>query len=92
MVHTPVRYTFLLNVIYVADDLTIDYQFTFNLSKKEDRHFRQINFRNSPQKADIDVDFSVVCFASAKMNITLRKFNSPEEKPIFTAVNCSNFR
>lgn len=73
-------------------DLTIDYQFTFNLSKKEDRHFTQINFRNSPQKADVDVDFSVLCQPPSRMNITIRKYNSPEEKLIFTVHNCSNFR
>ncbi|XP_050304238.1 attractin [Anthonomus grandis grandis] len=73
-------------------DLTIDYQFTFNLSKKEDRHFRQINFRNSPQKADIDVDFSVICSEMAKMNITMRRFSSPGEVPIFSSLNCTTFR
>lgn len=73
-------------------DLTIDYQFTFNLSKKEDRHFTQINFRNSPQKADIDVDFSVICSELAKMNITIRRFNTAEEKPIFSVLNCTTFR
>ncbi|KAL1514087.1 hypothetical protein ABEB36_003406 [Hypothenemus hampei] len=73
-------------------DLTIDYQFTFNLSKKEDRHFRQINFRNSPQKADIDVDFAVSCSEMAKMNITIRRSNNAEEKPIFSVINCTTFR
>lgn len=76
----------------VLDELTIDYQFTFNLSKKEDRHFRQINFRNSPQKADIDVDFSVICSELAKMNITIRRYNMAEERPIFSVLNCSTFR
>ncbi|XP_060527876.1 attractin-like protein 1 isoform X2 [Cylas formicarius] len=71
-------------------DLTIDYQFTFNLSKKEDKHYTQINFRNSPIKADIDVDFSVTCSKLAKMNITIRRYNSLEEKPIFTVHNCTN--
>lgn len=72
-------------------DLTIDYQFTFNLSKKEDRHFTQINFRNSPIKSDIDADFSIVCSVSAKMNITIRTAGGPE-KPLFSSVNCSTFR
>uniref|UniRef100_A0A8D8HL17 Attractin n=1 Tax=Culex pipiens TaxID=7175 RepID=A0A8D8HL17_CULPI len=72
-------------------DLTIDYQFTFNLSKKEDRHFTQINFRNSPIKADIDADFSITCSVAAKMNITIRTAGGPE-KPLFSAVNCSTFR
>lgn len=72
-------------------DLTIDYQFTFNLSKKEDRHFTQINFRNSPIKSDIDADFSILCSVAAKMNITIRSAGGPE-KPIFSNLNCSQFR
>lgn len=72
-------------------DLTIDYQFTFNLSKKEDRHFTQINFRNSPGKADIDADFTISCSVPAKMNVTVRTAGGPE-KPMFSNINCSNFR
>ncbi|KAG5869328.1 hypothetical protein JTB14_005136 [Gonioctena quinquepunctata] len=69
-------------------DLTIDYQFTFNLSKKEDRHYTQINFRNSPIKADIDADFLITCSVMAKMNITVRTENA-EEKPIYESHNCT---
>ncbi|XP_014290004.2 attractin-like protein 1 isoform X1 [Halyomorpha halys] len=72
-------------------DLTIDYQFTFNLSKKDDRHYTQINFKNSPPKADIDADFSITCSVLAKMNITIKTVNQPE-KPLLTGHNCSNFR
>jgi len=54
------------------DDLTIDYQFTFNLSKKDDLRFTQINFQNSPSKSDVDADFSITCSVMAKMNITVR--------------------
>lgn len=75
-------------MIYVTDDLTIDYQFTFNLSKKEDRHFTQINFRNSPTKADIDADFAIMCSVMAKMNITVRRDHSREES-ILTGHNCT---
>uniref|UniRef100_A0A182SYM4 Attractin GBD domain-containing protein n=1 Tax=Anopheles maculatus TaxID=74869 RepID=A0A182SYM4_9DIPT len=70
---------------------TIDYQFTFNLSKKEDRHFTQINFRNSPVKPDIDADFTITCSVAARMNITIRTAGGIE-KPLFSAVNCSTFR
>lgn len=72
-------------------ELTIDYQFTFNLSKKEDRHFTQINFRNSPGKPDVDADFMITCSVPAKMNITIRTAGGPE-KPVFLAINCSTFR
>lgn len=72
-------------------DLTVDYQFTFNLSKKEDRHFTQINFRNTPIKYDIDADFSILCSVPARMNITMRRANGREE-PVFVNQNCSQFR
>ncbi|XP_063233286.1 attractin-like protein 1 [Bacillus rossius redtenbacheri] len=72
-------------------DLTIDYQFTFNLSKKEDRHYTQINFKNSPPKPDVDADFSITCSVMAKMNITLKTPNSPE-KPLLMDHNCTSFR
>lgn len=53
-------------------DLKIDYQFTFNLSKKDDRHYNQINFKNSPPKSDVDADFTITCSTNAKMNITMK--------------------
>ena len=34
--------------ICFTDDLRTDYQFTFNLSKNEDRHYTGINFMNIP--------------------------------------------
>ncbi len=55
-----------------VDDLQIDYQFTFNLSKPEDRHYTQINFRNSPSKPDVDADFQITCSILAKINITVK--------------------
>lgn len=72
-------------------ELTIDYQFTFNLSKKDDRHFTQINFRNSPIKSDIDADFTIICSVLAKMNITVRNAGGLE-RPLISGVNCSTFR
>lgn len=72
-------------------DLTIDYQFTFNLSKKDDRHFTQINFKNSPPKSDIDADFSITCSESAKMNISIKTVGAPE-KQILWDYNCTTFK
>ncbi|CAG7724473.1 unnamed protein product [Allacma fusca] len=71
-------------------ELQIDYQFTFNLSKKEDRHYNQINFRNSPSKIDIDAEFHIHCSIPAKMNITVKI--GPQEKPLLTNHNCSTFK
>ena len=51
-------------------DLAIDYQFTFNLSKPEDKHYTAINFKNVPTKADVDVDFSISCSVDAKVCFT----------------------
>lgn len=64
------RFDFAEENFFSLDELAIDFQFTFNLSKKEDRHFRQINFKNSPPKADVDADFNIMCSVPAKMNIT----------------------
>ena len=64
----------LLHTCYY--DLQLDFQFTFNLSKKEDRHIRQINFRNVPLKPDLDLEFSVMCSSMAKLNISVRSIRS----------------
>ena len=50
-----------------TDDLAIDYQFTFNLSKSDDKHFTAINFKNEPTKMDVDVEFSISCSVAAKV-------------------------
>ncbi|KAL0811494.1 hypothetical protein ABMA28_009888 [Loxostege sticticalis] len=73
-------------------DLAVDYQFTFNLSKKEDRHLTAINFRNAPVKPDVDADFSITCSAHARMNLTVRTRAEPSERTLFSDVNCTNFR
>uniref|UniRef100_A0A2A4KAL1 CUB domain-containing protein n=1 Tax=Heliothis virescens TaxID=7102 RepID=A0A2A4KAL1_HELVI len=73
-------------------DLAVDYQFTFNLSKKEDRHLSAINFRNAPVKPDVDADFSITCSAHARMNLTVRTRTDPAERTLFSDVNCTNFR
>ncbi|KAM3959859.1 LOW QUALITY PROTEIN: attractin-like protein dsd [Aphomia sociella] len=73
-------------------DLAVDYQFTFNLSKKEDRHLSAINFRNAPVKPDVDADFSITCSAHARMNLTVRTRQEPAERTLFSDVNCTNFR
>ncbi|XP_073969504.1 attractin-like protein dsd isoform X2 [Rhodnius prolixus] len=72
-------------------DLTIDYQFTFNLSKKDDRYYTQINFKNSPPKPDVDADFTITCSVMAKMNITIKTVNQPE-RPLLYGHNCSNYK
>uniref|UniRef100_A0A8D8ZS86 Attractin-like protein 1 n=1 Tax=Cacopsylla melanoneura TaxID=428564 RepID=A0A8D8ZS86_9HEMI len=69
-------------------DLTIDYQFTFNLSKREDQYYTQINFRNIPPKHDVDADFTIHCSVPSKMNITIKTATSPE-KSIVTGQNCT---
>ena len=39
----------------------MDYQFTFNLSRKADKHLTAINFKSQPTKSDVDVSFAVKC-------------------------------
>jgi len=52
-----------------SDELAIDYQFTFNLSKVDDRHFTAINFKNTPTKTEVDVDFQITCSIPAKVSL-----------------------
>ncbi|XP_071548836.1 attractin-like protein 1 isoform X2 [Panulirus ornatus] len=59
-------------------DLQIDYQFTFNLSKHEDRHIRQINFFNVPTKSDVDTDFDIYCSKATKIKISAKTTKSHE--------------
>lgn len=69
---THLLFSSIITFLFFVDDLTIDYQFTFNLSKKDDLRFTQINFQNSPSKSDVDADFSITCSVMAKMNITVK--------------------
>ena len=52
-------------------NLTIDFQYTFNMSKSDDRYLNRINFMNVPMKADVDVDFTVACSRNAVFNISI---------------------
>ena len=62
-------------------DLAIDYQFTFNLSKPDDRHLTGINFKNKPEKVEVDVDFSITCSVNSKVRASniLTKEQHPQE-------------
>lgn len=42
------KYDKLIYNYNITDNLVTDYQFTFNLSKKEDKPYTQINFMNIP--------------------------------------------
>ncbi|KAF2360915.1 CUB domain [Trinorchestia longiramus] len=59
-------------------DLQIDYQFTFNLSKAEDRHVRQINFFNVPTKANVDTDFDISSSKPARIKISAKETGGHE--------------
>lgn len=75
-----------------TDSLSIDYQFTFNLSKVDDKHLTAISFKNQPTKSDVDVDFSVKCVnkggqaTNAKVN--LPSYDLDSEKDFYNLCNC----
>ncbi|GAB6024044.1 hypothetical protein CHUAL_008765 [Chamberlinius hualienensis] len=71
--------------------LQIDFQFTFNLSKLEDHYYTQINFFNTPPKADMDADFTINCSVDAFMNVTAKSASKPETAVIFNQ-SCRNFK
>ena len=52
-------------------NLSTDYQYTFNMSKFDDRLLKRINFMNTPIKPDIDVDFTIYCSETALVNISI---------------------
>ena len=63
-------------MLVILDELAIDYQFTFNLSKSDDKHLTGINFKNTPTKMDVDVDFSITCSVPAKVIFRLMNISS----------------
>jgi hypothetical protein len=52
-------------------NLTMGYQYTFNMSKPDDRFYTRINFMNVPMTPDIDVEFMIQCQESALVNISI---------------------
>lgn len=52
-------------------NLTIDFQYTFNMSKSDDKYLTKINFMNVPMKSDVDVDFTISCSRSSLVNISI---------------------
>lgn len=67
------RYDKYMLPVSCTDDLHIDYQFTFNLSKPEDRHIRQINFMNVPAKSDVDTSFKIQCSKATNIKISYKR-------------------
>lgn len=61
------------------------------MSKKEDLHFTQIHFQNSPIQPNLDVDFAINCPEMAKMNVSIKKINEPETT-ILSDHSCTTFK
>ena len=57
--------------IYFPDELTPDFQFTFNISKEEDLHRSKMNFNIIIPKSEKDTDFYIQCSKDAKMDIVI---------------------
>ncbi|XP_074598114.1 attractin-like protein dsd isoform X2 [Brevipalpus obovatus] len=70
-------------------NLSVDFQYTFNMSKADDKHFTRINFMNSPMKSDVDVDFSITCNAKALVNISIG--TSSENRTLQSQLDCGSF-
>ncbi len=53
-------------------DLSIDYQFTFNLNKESDKYYTRINFSNKPIRFDDDIDLTIKCvkYLDALFNVS----------------------
>ena len=66
------------------------YQYTHNLTRKSDSHYKQINFQYEAAKVDLDVTLVIVCENAAFLNITARTLNKPD-KTIVSNVECKEY-
>ncbi|CAG2113222.1 unnamed protein product [Medioppia subpectinata] len=72
-------------------NLTMGYQYTFNMSKPDDRFYTRINFMNVPMTPDIDVEFMIQCQESALVNISIGSATFPI-RTLHERLECGNFK
>lgn len=72
-------------------NLSIDFQYTFNMSKYEDRHFNKINFMNMPHRPDLDVDFTITCSNKALFNISFGSATLPH-RVLHERMECTTYK
>lgn len=72
-------------------NLSIDFQYTFNMSKYEDRYFNKINFMNMPHRPDLDVDFSISCSSKAFFNISFGSASLPH-RILHERMECTSYK
>ncbi|XP_054167519.1 attractin-like protein 1 [Oppia nitens] len=72
-------------------NLTMGYQYTFNMSKPDDRFYTRINFMNVPMTPDIDVEFMIQCQESALVNISIGSASFPIRN-LHERLECGNFK
>jgi len=72
-------------------NLTIDFQYTFNLSKNDDKYLYRINFMTVPMKTDVDVDFTISCSRTALVNISIGS-NTLPIRQLYDLLECGSFK
>ncbi|CAH1784738.1 unnamed protein product, partial [Owenia fusiformis] len=72
--------------------LNTNYMFTFNLSKKEDKHVEVINFLNTPRLSDRDLDFTINCSGPALINVTYSSADTENHSLIYKTFKCRYFK
>ncbi|TRY81794.1 hypothetical protein DNTS_023118 [Danionella cerebrum] len=85
------------NVWVKADNLLIDYQFTFNLLQEDDQHYTAINFMANPEETNKNLDMSINASNNFNLNITWSIGTtagtiSGEEFPIVSKTNIKEYR
>lgn len=75
---------------YCYYELTTDYQFTFNLSRTDEKHVNKIHYHNTPNKIDSDVELSIICSRHAKIDIELLQPNKTTQE-LFFDISCDRF-
>lgn len=72
-------------------NLTMGYQYTFNMSKPDDRFYTRINFMNVPMTPDIDVEFMIQCQETALVNISIGS-STISIRNLHERLECGNFK
>jgi len=73
-------------------DVVSDYNYNFELTKARDKNITAINFKNTPPKPEIDVDFTINCTTPSKVSAIYRRLDVSGawmEFDVFSQIDCN---
>ena len=66
---------------------SIDFQYTFNMSKSEDKWYNKVSFMMGTGNRDLDIDFAITCSSRALFNISFGSATLPH-RVLLERVEC----